>query len=159
MPEFIAALFDTTQYPPRWVCGNWSAPLGWAHILSDIAIWGAYTGIPLTLAFFAVRRRDVPFTPLFWLFAAFIFSCGSTHLVEAIIFWSPIYNFSALMKIGTALVSWVTLIALIRIAPQALELPRMAKLNEELTIRALASEHRFERGHSRHDRWLVGLGH
>jgi len=37
---------------------------GLAGIVSDMAIWGAYFAIPVTLLYFARRRRDVPFTPL-----------------------------------------------------------------------------------------------
>jgi hypothetical protein len=35
-------LFDTSDFPARWTCGQWSAVHGWTHILSDLAIFGAY---------------------------------------------------------------------------------------------------------------------
>ena len=43
MLDFLMRLFDTSDFPPRWYCGNWTDGHGWLHILSDIAIWGAYT--------------------------------------------------------------------------------------------------------------------
>src|SRR4051812_34954621 len=118
MLEFFSSLFDTTGFPPRWHCGIWSEPLGWTHILSDLAIFGAYTAIPCVLAFFTLRRKDIPFPTILWLFVAFIFACGTTHLIEAIIFWHPIYRFAGVVKLFTAIVSWGTVIALVKIVPQ-----------------------------------------
>lgn len=132
MGEFITKLFDTADFPARWTCGQWSEPHGWLHILSDLAIFGAYAAIPTTIAFFVLRRRDVPFPRIFWLFALFIFSCGTTHLIEAIIFWHPIYRFSGLLKLTTAIVSWITVIALVRAMPLAMSLPGMARMNAAL---------------------------
>lgn len=133
MIDFLSKLFDTSDFPPRWRCGIWTEGHGWLHIFSDLAIFGAYTAIPLVIAFFVIRRKqDVPFPRIFWLFVIFIFACGTTHLIEAIIFWQPIYRFAGLVKLLTAIASWLTVIALIRIVPQALHLPGLAALNAEL---------------------------
>src|SRR5262245_4880703 len=104
MVEFFTSLFDTTGFPPRWHCGVWSAQLGWLHIVSDVAVFGSYTAIPVVLAYFVLRKPDVPFPRVFWLFVAFIFSCGFGHLLEAVIFWEPIYRFAGLVKLFTAIV-------------------------------------------------------
>jgi diguanylate cyclase (GGDEF)-like protein len=140
MGEFFDSFLDTSSFPPRWFCGQWSSLHGWIHIGSDLAIWAAYTSIPCALAYFVLRRKDVPFAPVFWLFAAFIFSCGATHLIEACLFWWPVYRLSAAMKIITAVVSWATVFALIRHTPAALELPGLAKLNAELVRLARSDE-------------------
>jgi signal transduction histidine kinase/FixJ family two-component response regulator len=133
MLEFFSKLFDTDGFPARWRCGTgWTPEHGWLHIISDIAVFGAYTAIPIVLAYFVIRKRDVPFPRIFWLFAVFIFSCGFGHLIEAIIFWHPIYRFDGLVKATTAVVSWATVIALVPIVPKALHLPGLAKLNDEL---------------------------
>jgi signal transduction histidine kinase/ActR/RegA family two-component response regulator len=133
MIDFLSKLFDTSDFPPRWRCGIWTDGHGWLHIFSDLAIFGAYTAIPLVIAFFVIRRKqDVPFPRIFWLFVIFIFACGTTHLVEAIIFWQPVYRFAGLVKLLTAVASWLTVIALIKIVPQALHLPGLAALNAEL---------------------------
>lgn len=130
---FLGSLLNTEGFPPRWECGTaWTPGLGWLHILSDFAIFGAYFAIPVVLAFFALRRKDVPFPPVLWLFVAFIALCGFGHLVEGTIFWTPWYRLSGLVKFMTAIVSWVTVFALIHIAPMALRLPGLAKLNAEL---------------------------
>ena len=70
MIEFFFKLLDTSDYPPRWHCGDWSMEHGWLHILSDLAIFGAYAALPVALVYFVRRRNDVPFLPIFWLFAA-----------------------------------------------------------------------------------------
>lgn len=132
MIDFLANLFNTAGFSPRWYCGTWTVGHGWLHILSDAAIFGAYTAIPCVLAYFILRRNDVPFPRILWLFVAFIFVCGFGHLIEAIIFWQPVYRFSGLVKMSTALVSWATVIALVQIVPRALHLPGLARLNDEL---------------------------
>lgn len=133
MLDFLARLFDTSGFPDRWHCGEWSPGLGWLHIASDVAIWGAYMSIPLMLAYFVLaRKKDLPLVPVFWLFAAFIFSCGTTHLVDAMLFWWPAYRFFGVMKLITAVVSWGTVIALIHYLPIGLALPGLARTNERL---------------------------
>ncbi|WP_168215744.1 hybrid sensor histidine kinase/response regulator [Roseimaritima ulvae] len=129
---FFAKLLDTEDFPARWYCGNWSADLGWLHILSDLAIFGAYFAIPVVIFYFLLNKPDLPFTKAIWLFAAFILSCGIGHLIEAGIFWWPAYRLSGLVKAVTAIVSWATVIAMIRLAPAALKLPSAAMLAKQL---------------------------
>lgn len=133
MVEFFRKIFDTSDFPARWNCGNWDPFHGWMHILSDLGVWSAYMMIPVALTYYWWRKRDeLAFPRLFWLFGAFIFSCGFTHLIEAVIFYQPIYRLSAVVKLITALVSWATVIAIFRIAPKAMELPGIARINREL---------------------------
>lgn len=133
MSQFFSKLFDTSDFPPRWNCGNWDSAHGWLHIGSDLAISGAYFAIPITILLYLSRKQAEVFQPrLFWLFSAFIFTCGTTHLVEAVIFYQPYYRLSGLMKALTAVVSWTTLFALVRFLPQALELPGLRRTNEML---------------------------
>ncbi len=132
MPEFLRHLFSTDGFPPRWQCGDWSDVHGWVHVCSDVAIFGAYAAIPVVLVYFILKRKNLPFPPIFWLFGAFIFSCGIGHLIEATIFWHPWYRLSGAMKVVTAIVSWATVFALIRAMPKALHLPGLAEVNAEL---------------------------
>src|SRR5262245_43914012 len=97
--EFVRKLFDGSDFPARWTCGLWTPAHGWLHIVSDVAIWGAYMAIPVVLAFFVRHRRDLPFPRIFWLFGAFIFACGTGHLIEATLFWHPAYRLSGLVKL------------------------------------------------------------
>jgi len=136
MLDSIRGLFSTDGFPPRWQCGTgWTSELGWTHIISDIATWASYTAIPIVLAVFVLSRKDAPFPRIFWLFIAFIFLCGTVHLIEAIIFWYPIYRFSALVKLATGLVSVATVVALIPAIPKALSLRSPAQLEREVEAR------------------------
>lgn len=132
MSDFFLKIFDTNGFPPRWNCGSWSSTHGWIHIISDLSIFAAYFAIPCVLIYFLYRRRDVPFPPIFWLFAGFILSCGIGHAIEATIFWHPWYRFSALVKVITAMVSWATVFALIPIIPKVLAIPGIAAMNKKL---------------------------
>ena len=138
--EFFQKLFDSTDWPPRWLCGKWSEFHGWLYISSDIAIWLAYFIIPVILIWFIQRKPDIPFLPVFWLFGAFIILCGSTHLVDAILFWWPAYRLSALLKFLTAVISFVTVFALIRDIPKALELRTVDQINDSEEINSLKKE-------------------
>ena len=147
MMDWILNLLGTDGFPPRWRCGDgWTPFLGWLHILSDTAIWAAYTAIPLAMWYFARKRKDIKFPRVFWLYVAFILSCGLGHLIEAGIFYWPVYRLSGLSKLITAIVSIATVIALIRVLPVALTLPGLAKMNtklkEQIAQRELA-EHKL----------------
>lgn len=136
--DFWLNLFDTSDFPPRWHCGSWTAAHGWLHILSDLGVWSAYFTIPCILAFFILRRTDLPFRRIFLLFAAFILFCGTTHLMEAIIFWWPAYRLAGLIKLMTAAVSWGTIIALVQVAPKALSMRSPEELEREVAARKAA---------------------
>ncbi|QDU81174.1 Autoinducer 2 sensor kinase/phosphatase LuxQ [Polystyrenella longa] len=129
---FFSNLFDTSSYPARWNCGQWSSMEGWLHIISDLGIFIAYFGIPVSLLYFIRKRRDIPFNSIFFLFAAFILFCGAGHLLEAIIFYYPLYRVAGLLKLATAMVSLVTLVVLFKLIPKALELPGLISTNEML---------------------------
>ena len=140
MVDFFRKLFDTSDFPARWHCGQWTDFHGWLYIGSNLIIWAAYFGIPLTLLYLVQRRRDLPFRRMFWLFTAFILLCGLTHLVDALIFWVPIYRFNALLLLITGVVSVATLVYLFRTLPQALELKTPAELKETIRRQTAALE-------------------
>ena len=116
--EFFNRLFDADQWPPRWQCGIWTDFHGWLYITSDLSIWLAYFIIPVIIILLIQKRPDIPFLPVFWLFGAFIVLCGMTHLLDAVIFWWPAYRLSAFVRFLTAIVSFVTVFALIRDVPK-----------------------------------------
>lgn len=134
--EFFNKLFSADDWPARWVCGEWSSFHGWLYITSDIAIWLAYFVIPAIIIFFIQKRHNLPFLPVFWLFGAFIILCGSTHLIDAIMFYWPAYRLSALLRVLTALVSMATAFVLIRDLPKLIE----SKPDEKLKIHHLEKQ-------------------
>src|SRR3954465_5578921 len=135
MKDPFSWLFDTSGFVPRWRCGHWFAELGWVHIISDVLIWLAYLAIPAVLLFFLRRRRDLPFPKIIWLFGGFILSCGTTHIIEAIIFWYPVYRLAGAVKLATALVSWGTVGALVWVIPKALTMRTPTELENEVASR------------------------
>ncbi|SFJ20216.1 hybrid sensor histidine kinase/response regulator [Planctomicrobium piriforme] len=136
MLNWLTSVFDTQGFPARWDCGPaWRAEpfWGWLHIVSDLATFAAYTAIPIVFVYFLRKRPDLPVPKLWWLFATFIFACGTVHLLEAIIFWVPIYRLSGVIKFVTAIASWATVLVLLSAVPIALtfrspgELERLVK--------------------------------
>ena len=138
--SFLSSLLDTSGFPRRWDCGIWTPEHGWLHILSDLGIWSAYLAIPCVLGYFALRRRDVPFPAIIWLFATFILACGTTHLMEAVVFWWPAYRLAGVIKLVTALASWATVIALVPIVPRALATRSPKELEQKIAERVRAEE-------------------
>ncbi|MBL8885061.1 MAG: hypothetical protein JNK16_00255 [Phycisphaerales bacterium] len=129
-PSFVQRLFDASGFMPRWQCGDWSAELGWLHIVSDCLIFIAYACIPIWLMVFVFRRRDIALKGVVWLFVAFILSCGLTHLLDASMFYHPAYRLLGGMKAITAVVSLATVVALFRVMPTALALPGIAEAHK-----------------------------
>ncbi|HEV7348827.1 sensor histidine kinase [Telluribacter sp.] len=136
--EFFSKLGDTSDWPPRWYCGTWSEFHGWLYIASDLLIWLAYMSIPLILLRFVVVKRGIPLKRVFWLFGAFILLCGLTHLVDAFIFWVPIYRISALVRLLAGIVSIGTVIALIKYFDTAVGLRTSDEFEFELKYRQKA---------------------
>ncbi|HEX8356127.1 MAG TPA: hypothetical protein VF610_01890, partial [Segetibacter sp.] len=59
--DFTSKLFNTSDWPARWHCGNWSQFHGWLYIISDLLIWASYFAIPFLLFRLLTKRKDVPF--------------------------------------------------------------------------------------------------
>lgn len=136
--EFFTRLFDPAGFPARWQCGvGWGETpwLGWLHIWSDLGVWSAYVAIPLVLGYFLLRRRDLPFRTIFLLFGAFILACGTTHLMEAIIFYWPVYRLAGMIKLFTAVVSWATVFSLFGVVPNVLAMRSPEELEREINAR------------------------
>jgi PAS domain S-box-containing protein len=138
--EFFRKLFDTADWPPRWHCGNWTGFHGWLYIISDLLIWSAYFAIPLAILKYISRKVNARFVRLYFLFAAFILACGSTHLLDAITFWYPAYRLNALVRFITGVVSWVTVFQIIKILPEATSLKTHDQLEREVTDRKRAED-------------------
>ena len=139
--EFFQHFFLAENWPARWSCGRWTDFHGWLYILSDLAIWSAYFAIPIIIIVFVQKRKEeLPFIKVFWLFILFILACGTTHLVDAIMFWYPAYRLSSFVLLGTAIISWATVLFLIKILPQAMNLKSPTQLEEIISERTVALE-------------------
>ncbi|MEP0365851.1 MAG: PAS domain S-box protein [Cyclobacteriaceae bacterium] len=137
--KYFSNIFSTEGWPARWYCGTWSEMDGWVHILSDLSIFLAYFSIPIFLVFYLKKKKGVlRFRNLLILFSLFIFTCGATHFIEAVIFWEPFYRLSGVMKFVTASISWVTVFALVKAAPTVLSFKDPAELAKEVGERKKA---------------------
>ena len=136
--EFFRKLLESDQFMPRWVCGKWTPFHGWLYIISDLVIFAAYMAIPVAMVYF-VRKRwgDLPFRRVFWLFIAFIALCGTTHLMDAIIFYVPHYRLNALVLVATAIVSVVTVVSMAKVMPEALAYKSPLELQQAVDQKTL----------------------
>ncbi|MCW3101094.1 MAG: signal transduction histidine kinase [Chthonomonadaceae bacterium] len=91
--------------------------------------------IPLILFYFVRLRRKLPFRPILVLFGLFITACGWTHFMGYYTFYTPIYRLDGLIKLATAVISWVTVFALVPIIPRALAMRNPADLEQEIAAR------------------------
>ncbi|MEG3894117.1 MULTISPECIES: PAS domain S-box protein [unclassified Microcoleus] len=126
--NFLNNLLFTGNYIPHGHCYLWQRELVALHVASDSLIALAYYSIPLSLIYFVRKRKDLPFRNIFWLFGAFILSCGTTHVMEIWTLWHPVYWVSGSLKLITAAISAYTAFALIPLIPQALALPSPTQL-------------------------------
>jgi PAS domain S-box-containing protein len=89
----------------------------------------------VVLVYFARRRPDLPFAWMFWMFGAFIIGCGTTHLMEVVTTYLPVYRLAGLIKLLTAAVSLATAAALVPLVPRALLLRSPRELEREVEER------------------------
>ena len=110
----------------------WVRNLICLHLVSDSLIALSYYSIPITLLYFAKKKINLPYKWVFLMFSAFIVACGTTHLMEVVTLYIPIYWVSGSIKAITALLSLTTAVALIPLVPKALALRGPLELKDEL---------------------------
>ena len=140
LTDFFKKLLDSSDWPPRWHCGNWTEFHGWLYIISDLLIWSAYFAIPIVIIKYITRRQDAKFVKLYFFFAAFILACGATHFLDAIAFWIPVYRLSALVRFITGVISWITVYNIVKLLPVAFSLKSQQQLEAEVEQRKKAEE-------------------
>lgn len=141
LEEFFSRLFSTSEWPARWRCGYWSDFHGWLYIASELMIWTAYFLIPLIILNYINRKKAaLKFNKAYVYFAAFILLCGSTHFLDAMMFWVPMYRLNALLRLATAIVSLATVYHLIKILPEAFRQKTNVELEKEIQKRIEAEK-------------------
>ena len=77
---------------PHGYCFTWDPALLWSMVGADAVIAISYLSIPVAILVYVKKRSDVEWGYLPWLFSAFIFSCGVTHVMDLWTIWSPDYR-------------------------------------------------------------------
>jgi signal transduction histidine kinase len=142
--------FASSSFLPHGYCFTWTPTLLWSMVGADAVIAAAYYSIPLALVVLVRKRRDLSFNWIVLLFSAFIFACGTTHLLAIWTVWRPDYWLEVLVKSITAGLSIVTALILWPLIPQVLRIPsigdmrnaqaELAKVNAELQQRIEEAE-------------------
>lgn len=136
--NILRGLLDTNGFLPHGYCFTWSPGLLWSMVGADAIIALAYFSIPAAIWTFVRKRDDARIHGPALMFAAFIFACGTTHLMDVWTVWYPDYGLQVLTKSLTALISIATAVWLWLRLPKALELPTAAAL--ERTVAQLQAE-------------------
>jgi two-component sensor histidine kinase len=147
MLHSLAQFLSSEHLMPHGMCFMWRPELVWLHAISDGLIATAYYSIPMMLAYFVWRRRDLAFPWIFLLFGLFILACGTTHIMSIWTLWNPDYWAEGGIKVLTAAASLGTAAALWHIMPLALTLPSRGQLDEvnEALARQVDERRRAER--------------
>jgi len=145
--DFLTSFLGRGGYLPHGYCFVWTPGLLWTMVAADAVIALAYFSIPIALLSFVIRRGALPMQWVAWLFSAYIFACGITHLMDIWTIWQPDYGLQALAKVVTAALSLVTAIGLWFLIPKALKIPSVdalqsviASLEAEVSKRRSAEE-------------------
>jgi two-component system, sensor histidine kinase and response regulator len=146
--DFFSSLFSTGGFH-HGNSPSWSEPLVGLHVATALAIWAAFTTTLIALNYYILRRQNTRVSRAFWIFEGFLFAGGTLHLMNALMFWWPVYRFLGLMQLLAALLCWAAVISLIPVIPRILALRKPEELAKEIAERKKAeetlrvSEHRF----------------
>ena len=177
MSMALGWLFSDENFMPHGHCFLWQPGTLWLNVGSDALIAASYFAIPCALYYFVRHRKtEIAYVWVPLMFAAFILLCGTTHVMEIVTVWNPQYRAAGALKLLTGLVSFATVIMLVRIMPKAmlLQTPRQlqsevaartaelaqvnSQLRAEIAARA-AAEQRLRVADRRKDEFLATLAH
>ena len=128
------------DFLPHSICLSVDPLLIWLYAVSDTITAMAYFSIPTVLLIFLRLRKDISFRWSLVLFGLFVLACGTTHLLELITLWTPVYWIEGIAKAFTAIVSMSTAIVMWQLLPKALALPSPAQLQREIDERKLVEK-------------------
>jgi signal transduction histidine kinase len=122
-------------FMPHGMCYLWRLDILIMHVMADVLIGLSYLSIPVVIWWISVKRPDILFRPVAYLFILFIILCGVTHLFSIYTIWTPAYFIEGGLKLATAIVSVATAVALWPLLPKALAMPsseQLAQSNKNL---------------------------
>lgn len=124
------------DYMPHGMCYAWEPSILWLSIFSDLLIASSYFSIPIAILIFTKKRQIKNYRHIYILFAIFIFFCGLTHLFAIFTVFNGFYGYQAILKFATAVVSFITAVAIFKYLPLSLTLPSPAELIAEQKAKA-----------------------
>nr|WKN40277.1 ATP-binding protein [Tunicatimonas sp. TK19036] len=134
--DTITGLLTGEGFVPQGQAYSWQPDILWLHALSDGITGLSYFLIPVAIFFILRRRSDFQFSEsTFWIFIAFIVSCGITHFIDIYTIWHPAYRLSGGMKAINAALSIITAVAIWPLIPKfakASSTASLQKANAEL---------------------------
>jgi signal transduction histidine kinase len=111
----------STSLMPHAVCWSQDQGLIWTMVVTNAITFLSYSCICATLFYLARRTRLVIAREWAYFlvgFALFIVACGSTHLMEVVTTWYPVFWIDAWTNILTAALSGYVALQFFRHAPQ-----------------------------------------
>jgi PAS domain S-box-containing protein len=132
----LTALFDLSGRVPHGFCLTWDPELLWLHAGSDVLILLSYLSIPVSLIWLLRRRQDRTYRWIGHLFVLFIGACATTHGLDILTLWVPVYGLQGVAKAVTAAASVSTAAILWIMAPRLaamLSPSKLTDLNAELS--------------------------
>ena len=136
--QTIIDFFGANGLIPHGYCLTWSPFLLWLNVLSDAFMGLAYYSMPLVIAYYIRKRKDLPFPWLFWTFVLFIVACGTTHFLSVVTVWVPLYWLDGIVKAVAAVISVAAALMMFWVVPRALMLRSPAQLEIEVEERKKA---------------------
>jgi signal transduction histidine kinase len=145
MGELTPGLVQTGTFLPQGLAYQWQPGVLWLNVATDALIAAAQLAVGIGVVWFARRRPDIAFRPIFPIFAMFMVLCALAHLVAVVTVWVPVYWVQGGTKLLAATASIASAVMLIPLIPQALALPSAralqtvnAELEREITLRVNA---------------------
>lgn len=139
MYEWMQSVFNDPRFMPHGHCFLWTSDLLWLYVTAEAMIVIAYYSIPFAIWRFVRQRRDLLYPSVFIAFAAFIFACGTTHLLSIWNIWNSAYWLEGYVKFATGVISLFTAILVWLLIPKALAIPSRDSL--EIAYRELEQAH------------------
>lgn len=137
----LKLVMNHSLFMPHGHCYLWKDDLVILHVLSDSVISLSYFVIPIVMLSFALRKKDAGLNKFIWLYIAFIFLCGLTHVNEIINLWHSYYYYSGIIKLITAIISVATVVELIKNKRKILLIPSPEQLiNQNRKLETLNDE-------------------
>jgi signal transduction histidine kinase len=110
-------MVESVELMPHAVCWAGAPKLIWTMVITNFVTFLSYVSICASLLYLARRTRRVIARDWAYFvvgFALFIVACGSTHLLEVLTTWVPVFWIDAGTNIVTALLSAYVAIMLIK---------------------------------------------